>query len=497
MPLPDALSDIMNKIEVVEYDPNWPELFEVEAERIKQALGHNCIEIHHIGSTSIPGLSAKPIIDMLPVVRNIQEVDKATKAMESLGYEVKGEYGIAFRRYFQKGKSLRTHNVHVYQEGDPEIIRYLNFRNWMRSHPDDANSYAKLKLELAKKFPYDSLQYCNGKDAFVANIDVKDGFDGWRIVKALTDREWDAVRLLRQKYFFKSKEDPYTWTFTHKDHIHFVFYKNAEIIGYAHLQLWPENRVALRIIVVDEHYRKLGFGSQFLRLCERWLYHQGFKKLLIQSSQEACQFYRRLGYTEMPFNDPDGYKGDPRDFEIGKCLTVDRMDRPKISIYIATSIDGYIARKDGGIDWLDRVGGFDEDYGFQKLMDSIDALIIGRKTYEVAITVPNLYAGKRVVVLSNSLSTVREDMELYCGDLIQLISQLHSAGVKHIWIDGGVTISHFLDLQIVDSMTLSVIPIILGSGIPLFNPIDKEHACRLISSQSYPSGLVQLNYETN
>lgn len=122
-------------------------------------------------------------------------------------------------------------------------------------------------------------------------------------------------------------------------------------------------------------------------------------------------------------------------------------------------------------------------------------MIIGRKTYEVATTVPDPYPGKRVVVLSNSLNSVRKDMELFRGDLTQLASQLHSDGIKHIWIDGGVTISQFLDLQMVDCMTLSVIPVILGSGIHLFNPISKEHACRLISSQSYPSGLVQLNYE--
>jgi GrpB-like predicted nucleotidyltransferase (UPF0157 family) len=107
---------------------------------------------------------------MLPVVRDIQEVDKATKAMESLGYEAKGEYGMAFRRYFQKGKNIRTHHVHVYQEANPEISRYLKFRDWMRSHTSDAENYGKLKLELAKKFPYDILQYCNGKDAFVASI---------------------------------------------------------------------------------------------------------------------------------------------------------------------------------------------------------------------------------------------------------------------------------------------------------------------------------------
>ncbi|MCH9624947.1 MAG: putative protein YyaP [Chlamydiales bacterium] len=168
--------------------------------------------------------------------------------------------------------------------------------------------------------------------------------------------------------------------------------------------------------------------------------------------------------------------------------------RPKISVYIATSIDGYIARKDGSLDWLDLVGDFDEDYGFQKLIDSIDAVILGRKTYEIAAKVPDWpYKGKRIVVLSNSLQTIREEAELFSGDLTQLISQLHSDDIKHIWIDGGVTISQFLDLQMVDSMTLSVIPVILGSGIPLFNT--KELSCRLVSSQSYPSGLVQSTYE--
>jgi dihydrofolate reductase len=170
--------------------------------------------------------------------------------------------------------------------------------------------------------------------------------------------------------------------------------------------------------------------------------------------------------------------------------------RPKISIYIATSIDGYIARIDGSLDWLDRVGGFDEDYGFQKLLNNIDAVILGRHTYEVAASVIDWpYKGKRIVVLSNSLKTVRKEAELFQGDLTQLISQLYSEGIKHIWIDGGATISQFLDLQMVDSMTLSVIPVILGAGIPLFRAIGKELSCRLISSQSYPSGLVQLNYE--
>lgn len=193
---------LKQSVEVVNYDPNWSLMFEGEAKLIELALGSNCIAIHHIGSTSIPGLSAKPIIDMLPVVKDIQMVDRTTAAMESLGYEAKGEFGIAFRRFFQKGKNTRTHNVHVYQEGDTEIRRYLKFRDWMRSHAEDAENYAKLKIELAAQFPQDILSYCNGKDAFVASIDAKNGFEGWRMVQALTDREWSAVRDLRQRYFF-------------------------------------------------------------------------------------------------------------------------------------------------------------------------------------------------------------------------------------------------------------------------------------------------------
>lgn len=169
-------------------------------------------------------------------------------------------------------------------------------------------------------------------------------------------------------------------------------------------------------------------------------------------------------------------------------------NRPAITIYIAASIDGYIARKDGSLDWLDRVREVDIDYGYKKLLNGIDAVVLGRKTYEVASTVPDPYPGKRVIVLSHSLSRVKPGIELYQGDLTVLMAKLHKEGIKQVWIDGGVTIAQFLSSQMVDTMIISLIPILLGSGIPLFNVIDKEIPCRLISSQSYPSGLVQLNY---
>jgi dihydrofolate reductase len=170
--------------------------------------------------------------------------------------------------------------------------------------------------------------------------------------------------------------------------------------------------------------------------------------------------------------------------------------QPKISVYIAMSIDGYIARKDGSIDWLERGHVGDEDYGFKKFFNSIDALILGRNTYETVSAFDKWpYTGKRVIVLSNTLNEVRKEAELFCGQLTNLASILHSDGIQHVWVDGGITISKFLEAGLVDHITISIIPVILGSGIPLFSFMHIEQVCRFISTQSYPSGLVQLQYE--
>lgn len=309
-------------IEVVPYNPEWPALFEKEAFLIKQVLGNNCIKIHHIGSTSVPGLAAKPVIDMIPVVRDIAQVDAANPSMLELGFEAKGEYGIPFRRYFQKGANNRTHQAHIFEAGNPEIERHLKFRDWMKGHPEDRENYAQLKQKLASLHPHDINSYCQGKDAFIAEIDKKAGFTGIRMVQALTTREWEAARHFRQFYFFDKAglSDPYTWTFEDPKHIHFILYQSSEIIGYAHIQLWPNQRAAMRIIVIDEVKRSYQFGRQFLSLCEKWLKSQGYKSLHIESSPSALKFYRMNGYIDMPFDDPDGYESDPQDTAVGKKL---------------------------------------------------------------------------------------------------------------------------------------------------------------------------------
>lgn len=143
-----------------------------------------------------------------------------------------------------------------------------------------------------------------------------------RMKECTNNVEWDAIKKFRQKYFFDPNniDDPYKWTFNNLLHKHFVFYQNNEIIGYTHLQLWPENRAAMRIIVIDETKRNQNLGTHFLHLSEKWLKNQSYKSLHIESSPAAIRFYRKNGYIDMPFNDPDGYEGSPEDIPVGKIL---------------------------------------------------------------------------------------------------------------------------------------------------------------------------------
>ena len=304
-------------VEVVPYDPQWLELFTQEAAKIRAALGENCVAVYHIGSTSISGLSAKPIIDMVPVVKDILAVNAA--ALESLGYEGRGEMGMLFRRYF----SNRVCHLHIWEEGNPEIDKHLIFRNYLIEHPDELKRYESLKLNLAKLFKQDRASYTLSKDDLIKEILQKAGFQGITMVQALTDREWEAVKRMRLHYFFNQfdKGDPYTWTFEDANHFHIVLMMGCDIVGYAHIQFWPNSRAALRIIVIEEAYRKQGLGQYFLAKLERWLTHQGIRSFHIQSSPEAQPFYKHAGYCEMPFNDPDGYKGDPRDIDLGKIIS--------------------------------------------------------------------------------------------------------------------------------------------------------------------------------
>ncbi|MBM7583952.1 GrpB-like predicted nucleotidyltransferase (UPF0157 family) [Bacillus pakistanensis] len=163
----------MRKVEVCSFNANWSSMFKEEAERLNFILRNEIIDIHHIGSTAVPGLNAKPIIDIMPVVKGINTIDKYNEEMKRIGYEPKGENGISGRRYFQKGGDNRSHHVHIYQVGSYEIVRHLAFRDFLRTHPDIRKDYGELKEKLAQQFPYDIESYITGKERLVSEIEVK------------------------------------------------------------------------------------------------------------------------------------------------------------------------------------------------------------------------------------------------------------------------------------------------------------------------------------
>jgi dihydrofolate reductase len=163
-------------------------------------------------------------------------------------------------------------------------------------------------------------------------------------------------------------------------------------------------------------------------------------------------------------------------------------------VFIAASVDGFIARADGSIDWLDAVQRPGEDYGFARFYETVDALVMGRRTYETALGFPAWpYAGKRCVVLAHAARPARHGEEFAAGDVRAVVDRLGADGVRRVYVDGGDVISQLLAAGLIDDLTLSIVPVLLGAGARLFGAMP-ERTLVLEESRAYPSGLVQLRY---
>ena len=154
-------------IQVKKYDPDWVIEFEMESSKLFEKIGDVISKVHHIGSTAVPGLMAKPIIDIILEVKDLNELDCQRSKFENLKYEVMGEYGIQGRRYYRKGGDLRTHQIHAFKTGDQNILRHLALREYLNEHKEVAEDYGRLKSEIAKRCNNDIEQYCDEKDEFI------------------------------------------------------------------------------------------------------------------------------------------------------------------------------------------------------------------------------------------------------------------------------------------------------------------------------------------
>lgn len=170
--------------------------------------------------------------------------------------------------------------------------------------------------------------------------------------------------------------------------------------------------------------------------------------------------------------------------------------RPRFFVFVAMSLDGYIAGSRGELGWLDCVAMPGTDYGFAEFMSSVDTLLLGRNTYDVVVEFPEWpYAGKQCFIVTHRSAEPRHGEQFLSGAADCIVQALEQAGAKRVYVDGGQLIQQWLDRGLVDALTISVVPLLLGQGIRLFSGGFQQQSLKLKSVVPYDSGLVQLRYE--
>ena len=167
-----------------------------------------------------------------------------------------------------------------------------------------------------------------------------------------------------------------------------------------------------------------------------------------------------------------------------------------VSVFVGTSVDGFIARPNGDLDWLPEGGG--EPHGYDEFIASVDAIVIGRKTFEKVLTFGAWpYGDKRVVVLSSrpvDLSAAGGPVEQMAGTPAEIVSQLVASGAHHLYVDGGITIQRFLGAGLIQRLIITRVPVLIGDGVPLFGTLSHDIRLRHVATRHFPSGLVQSEY---
>jgi GrpB-like predicted nucleotidyltransferase (UPF0157 family) len=165
-----SLAEMMNPVVVVEYDPNWPKLFQFLRERLTGALGGIAAAVEHVGSTAVPGLAAKPVIDIDVLLTSTDVVPAAIELLARIGYSHQGDLGISEREAFLAPANDPPHHLYVCPPSSREFQRHVALRDYLRSHPEEAKAYGNLKKTLALEFAGDRTAYIAGKDEFVAGL---------------------------------------------------------------------------------------------------------------------------------------------------------------------------------------------------------------------------------------------------------------------------------------------------------------------------------------
>ena len=299
----------MKIIEVVPYNPDWLLSFEIEAGKIKEALGDNCIEVHHIGSTSVPGLSSKPFLDVLLI---LHDTKRAIKDLEAMGFEYRSEYNVPFRLFFRNNQVATPIKLHVVPIGHGHADLQLCFRNYLRNYPQIMKEYQNLKLNLViddSSFERGSGGFANytlRKNDFIKHVLDMAGFKSLILNLCLHEAEWKNYHRIRIEQIFAPINVVYDEnhpSLTAKNNFHFVLYKGTKIICVAHVEFLNESGAAIRSLATDEPYKRNGYGTYMMKLLEKWIKSQGHNIIKLHANPNAEHFYRSLGVINMEFDD--------------------------------------------------------------------------------------------------------------------------------------------------------------------------------------------------
>ena len=295
-------------IEIFPYTVKWPALFEAESSRIKNILGDICHQIYHIGSTSVPGLSAKENIDILCIVSKLSD----SLALQNLDYVFKGELNVPLRYYFSKKTPTLKVNLHVVEPKHGFINLNLCFRDYLRGNENARIDYEALKHRLVQDpinfervnggFP----RYTLEKDVFIKSTLNAAGFDGISVNFCTHHLEWEAYHRIRAEQLFVPAGivyDPNHPTLSAANHHHCILYKGTTIVCVAQIEMLEGEIAVLRSIATDTPYQRQGYASYMLSFIERWVRHHGIKTIKTHAELTAELFYRKRGYTDMTFDD--------------------------------------------------------------------------------------------------------------------------------------------------------------------------------------------------
>lgn len=298
----------MKRIKISPYNPLWPAQFECESALISAALGPSCVDIHHIGSTSVLDLSAKENIDILCIVDKLEN----SLILQEIGYVFKGEINVPLRYYFSKSTPNLKVNLHVVPPAHGFIQLNLCFRNYLRNNAKAKSSYEKLKYSLIKNpvnFERKNggfVGYTLEKDTFIKSILDKANFDGLMINFCTHANEWEAYHHMREKLLFSPiniKYDRNHLTIYADNHFHLVMYKGTKIVSVAQVELLDEAAAILRSLATDTPYQRCGYGSKLLVFIEKWLKNKRVKIIKTHAELRAQNFYHKLGYVDVKFDD--------------------------------------------------------------------------------------------------------------------------------------------------------------------------------------------------